>query len=170
MKVQMITLYMRQELMLAHNTVVPKLAPELVESYSLTHEDNSLDSVLAELEKDALSIADRELLKRVVTKRAARISRHDADYATLTANIAQVCLKPRTHVSICILYPFSMHLTPLVRAPVALSSVRFASIVGNSEKRSCPFQTRSSSIYQQRNLGFFYTEVVRSAVSFRPGH
>ncbi|KAG8722752.1 hypothetical protein FRC08_010362 [Ceratobasidium sp. 394] len=79
------------------NEVIPKLAPELVETYSLAHEDNRLNKVLEELESSILPSIDRALLKAATAKRAARISRHNADYAALTNDIAQVCLKPRTH-------------------------------------------------------------------------
>ncbi|KAG9123719.1 hypothetical protein FRC07_014176 [Ceratobasidium sp. 392] len=79
------------------NEVIPKLAPELVETYSLTHEDNRLNEVLADLERVLLPSIDTALLKTATAKRAARILRHDAEYAALTNDIAQVCLKPRTH-------------------------------------------------------------------------
>ncbi|KAG8737973.1 hypothetical protein FRC10_007440 [Ceratobasidium sp. 414] len=79
------------------SVVIPKLAPELVETYSLAHEDSRLDGILEELENNLLPSNDRALLKTATAKRAARISRHNADYATLTNEIAQVCLKPRTH-------------------------------------------------------------------------
>ncbi|KAG8770133.1 hypothetical protein FRC12_004487 [Ceratobasidium sp. 428] len=79
------------------NEVVPKLAPELVETYSLAHEDSHLNAVLEDLERRALPSTDKALLKTATAKRATRISRHNADYTTLTNEIAQVCLKPRTH-------------------------------------------------------------------------
>lgn len=69
----------------------------------MTHEDGSLNSVLEDLDGDSSSAIDKELLGRVAAKRAVRISRHDRDYAALTTDIAQICLKPRTHVSICAL-------------------------------------------------------------------
>ncbi|KAF8758973.1 hypothetical protein RHS01_02837 [Rhizoctonia solani] len=79
------------------NEVVPKLAPELFETYSLTHDDSSLDGILKDLESVGFSPADEQLLNRVMTKRSSRISKYDADYSTMTKEIAQVCLKPRTH-------------------------------------------------------------------------
>ncbi|CEL52206.1 Proteasome activator complex subunit 4 OS=Xenopus laevis GN=psme4 PE=2 SV=1 [Rhizoctonia solani AG-1 IB] len=79
------------------NEVVPKLAPELFETYSLTHDDSSLSSILQDLQEIGFSPADEQLLTRVMTKRNNRISRYNDDYATMTKEIAQVCLKPRTH-------------------------------------------------------------------------
>ncbi|KAJ1310179.1 hypothetical protein OPQ81_006923 [Rhizoctonia solani] len=79
------------------NEVVPKLAPELFETYSLTLDDNSLDGVLKQLEGAGLSPTDQQLLNHVVVKRSSRISKYNADYATMTREMAKVCLKPRTH-------------------------------------------------------------------------
>ncbi|CAE6462385.1 unnamed protein product [Rhizoctonia solani] len=79
------------------NEVIPKLAPELFETYSLTRDDNSLDGILKVLEGAGLSPVDQQLLSRVLAKRSKRVSKCNADYASMTREIAQVCLKPRTH-------------------------------------------------------------------------
>ncbi|QRW00399.1 proteasome activator complex subunit 4 [Ceratobasidium sp. AG-Ba] len=79
------------------NEVIPKLVPELVETHSLTCDNNRLNVILEDLEKDFFSDADRALLAIAEAKRAARIERHNLEYVALTNDIAQVCLKPRTH-------------------------------------------------------------------------
>lgn len=150
---------------LSVQTVVPKLAPELVESYSMTHEDGSLNAVLEDLDGDSLSAANKELLDRVIAKRATRISRHDADYAELTTNIAQICLKPRTHVSLCSSYFTNVVLHVFLDSVVEVSSVWPAGAIRYIEKRSRPLRARGSSIRYQCDFRLFHPTVVRSTVS-----